>query len=293
MLGRPIFHSLATVSAMRRVSDFCPVFRVDRGFTLVEMIVAIVITGILVGMVGIFGRQQIDAYFDISNRAELSDAADTALRRVARDLQSALPNSVRVDATNRFLEYVPIVDAGRYRADVGDNSGGNDGGSVTGVLDFGVADSNFQVLGPPIDLSDAARLVVFNLGIPDSDIYEGSSSTAVSSYDAGTQILSFTSKTFRYPSPQNRFQVVGTPVTYECAPPNVLRHRNYGFSSTQLTSFAAPAQSDILVSNVDTCAFSYTPAVLQRNGLVVLRLKLTINGESVALMHQVDVLNTP
>ena len=39
--------------------------------------------------------------------------------------------------------------------------------------------------------------------------------------------------------------------------------------------------------------FDYTPAVLQRNGLVVMRLTLSRNGESVEIMHQVDVLNTP
>ena len=80
---------------MRRDIDFSAIFPVDRGFTLVEMIISIVITGIVVSMVAIFGRNQINAYIDVGNRAELSDAADTALRRIARDLQSALPNSVR------------------------------------------------------------------------------------------------------------------------------------------------------------------------------------------------------
>ena len=51
--------------------------------------------------------------------------------------------------------------------------------------------------------------------------------------------------------------------------------------------------SAVLVGDVTSCSFSYLPAVLQRNGLVVLRLTLTRNGESVELLHQVDVLNTP
>ena len=72
---------------MRRDIDFSSIFPVDRGFTLVEMIISIVITGIVVSMMAIFGRNQINAYMDVGNRAELSDAADTALRRIARDLQ--------------------------------------------------------------------------------------------------------------------------------------------------------------------------------------------------------------
>lgn len=281
---------------MRRVPEFRPIFHVDRrlgprrhgrGFTLVEMIIAIVITGILVGMVGIFGRQQMDAYFDISNRAELSDAADTALRRVARDLQAALPNSVR--QSGNFLEFVPIVDAGRYRADVG-------AGASDDPLDFtSNSDTTFDVLGPPVKIRSGEELVIFNLGQPGSDVYETGTSRRAAT--AGTNLPKVTfdpaGTQFSLASPQSRFQIAGRPVTYECAPPNVLRHRDYDFSSTQPTSFSAPAQSDILVSNVAGCAFSYTPAVLQRNGLVVLKLKLTINGESVELMHQVDVLNTP
>ncbi len=49
----------------------------------------------------------------------------------------------------------------------------------------------------------------------------------------------------------------------------------------------------VMADNVTFCAFNYVPAILQRNGLVVLRLTLTRNGESVELLHQVDVQNTP
>src|SRR5574343_2009528 len=116
---------------MRRVFKFSAKFPAYRstGFTLVEMIVSIVIAGILVSMVAMFGRRQVDAYIDVGNRAQLSDEADTALRRIARDLQSALPNSVRLDVSHNFLEFVPIRDAGRYRADVGAGGTGN-------ILDF-------------------------------------------------------------------------------------------------------------------------------------------------------------
>ena len=41
------------------------------------------------------------------------------------------------------------------------------------------------------------------------------------------------------------------------------------------------------------CAISYAPGVQQRNGIVSIRLTLTGNGESVTLMQQVDVLNSP
>ena len=50
------------------------------GFTLVEMIMVITITGIIGAMVAVFIRSPVDSYVDSARRAELSDIADTALR---------------------------------------------------------------------------------------------------------------------------------------------------------------------------------------------------------------------
>lgn len=283
---------------MRRATDFCPFLRDDRGFTLVEMIISIVIAGVVLAMVSLFGRQQIEAYIDVGNRSDLADAADTALRRVARDLQSALPNSVR--SSGNFLEFVPIRDAGRYRADVDNAGAGN-------ILDFSSStDNSFDVLGPPVTILAGDELVIFNLGQPGSDVYTTAPRTsrrAIATAPGTVSSLQFTlgaapDQQFPLASPQNRFQIVSTPVTYECAPNanpalgRVIRHSGYAFSAVQPVAFAA-GTSSVLVGNVAACSFSYMPAVLQRNGLVVLRLTLTRNGESVNLLHQVDILNTP
>jgi len=287
---------------MRRATRTFAKLRHDhRGLTLVEMIVAIVIAGILVAMVGMFGRRQIDDYLGIGNRAELADAADTALRRIARDLQRALPNSVR--QSGNFLEYVPIKDAGRYQAE-------NGGDGSDDILDFSSnTDSSFRVFGPPVTIETGDQLVVYNLGQVGADVYAGTSRrkatmganlSSVTFAPAGTQ--------FPLASPQNRFQVVGGPVTYECAANasdpasgQVIRHWCYDFQSSQPTAFSgltphascSAVASSVLVTGVSACAFTYTPGVLQRNGLVVMRLTLTRDGESVDLLHQVDVLNTP
>lgn len=274
------------------------------GFTLVEMIISIVIAGIVVSMVGLFGRRQIDAYLDIGNRSELSDAADTALRRIGRDLQSALPNSVR--QSGNFLEFVPIRDAGRYRADVG-------GGAGDDPLDFASAvDTTFDVLGPQVTIQTGDQLVIYNLGIGTSDVYAAGAATNRKAATAGAGLAKVTfapaGNAFPLASPQSRFQIVGGPVTYECAANaanpelgTVTRRWCYNFQAAQPVAFGAlpvhaactAVQSSVLVNNVSACAFTYAPAVLQRNGMVVLNLTLTRNGESVNLLHQVEVLNTP
>jgi MSHA biogenesis protein MshO len=281
---------------MRRATDFYHFSTVDpgasrclygRGFTLVEMIISIVIAGVVLSMVSLFGRQQIEAYIDVGNRADLADAADTALRRVARDLQSALPNSVR--QSGNFIEFVPIRGAGRYRADVDNTGAGN-------FLDFGsTTDNSFDVLGPTVTITTGDELVIYNLGQPGSDVYAGTSRRAATA-GANLSSVTFTPGGTQFPlaSPQSRFQIVGQPVTYQCdtATGTVRRHSGYGFAAVQPVAFGA-GTSSVLVGDVAACPFSFLPAVLQRNGLVVLSLTLTRNGESVNLLHQVDILNTP
>jgi len=274
---------------MRRATDIYPLSTVDRGFTLVEMIISIVISGVLVSMVAMFGRGQINAYIDVGNRAELSDAADTALRRIARDLQSALPNSVRQNGG--FLEFVPIRDAGRYRADVDNVGAGN-------VLDFGSnADTSFDVLGPAVTIGAGDQLVIFNLGLPGSDVYAGTSRRSATA-GANLNAVTFAPAGTQFPlaSPQSRFQIVGTPITYECnlGLGQVIRHSGYGFQPAVASApWGLGGTSAVLVGGVTACAFTYLPAVLQRNGLVVLSLSLTRNGETVQLLHQVEIQNTP
>ena len=60
-----------------------------RGFTLVEAIVTIVLTGILVATAAVFIRAPVQGYIDVARRADLTDTADYALRRIGRELRQA------------------------------------------------------------------------------------------------------------------------------------------------------------------------------------------------------------
>lgn len=265
--------------------------------SLVEMVVVIAIAGVLVAFVSLFGQNQIAAYVDTANRAALADASDTALRRIARELQSALPNSVRVNG-NTLLEFVPVRDGGRYRTDQTPLGTGD-------PLQLDVpGDTTFDLIGPPISTFAGDRLVIYNLGQqPGSDVYEGSSSRALSTIGANLTNLGFVGAQFPFGSPQRRFQVVGGPVSYECDLANrVLRRRwCYNFQQVQPTVFGglplhpacAAEQSAVLVDSVNACNITYVPGILTRNGLVTIALTLSENGEAVTLMHQVEILNAP
>lgn len=82
------------------------------GFTLLEAVVVIVITGIISAMVALI-RAPVEGYIDSVARAELTDAADTALRRLTREVRTALPNSLREGPPGATcIEFLPTLGGG-------------------------------------------------------------------------------------------------------------------------------------------------------------------------------------
>ena len=252
------------------------------GFTLVEAIIVIVLTGILAGVVAVFLVVPVTGYLDVARRAELTDIADTALRRIGRDLRRALPNSIRVTAGNTAVEFIPIKTAGRYREILTNAGTGN-------PLDFSnPADNSFDVIGPTVDIDDGDSIVVYNLGITGDDAYAGSNRRLESAFGTGLSVVNFLGGQFPLSSPARRFHVIGTPASYICAGGLLSRYWNYNFGVTP------PAgNSGVLASNVSACRFAYEAGVTAQNGVVTLELAITKDGETVNLVQQVHVSNVP
>ena len=87
------------------------------GFTLIEAVLVIVMTGALFATVAHFIVPPVQAYLATTARAQLVDQADLALRRIGRDLRIALPNSTRVSASGLALELIPTTAGARYVAE--------------------------------------------------------------------------------------------------------------------------------------------------------------------------------
>ncbi len=283
--------------------------RLAPGFTLVEMIVVIVATVIIGGAVAIFIRSPVQAYVDSVQRASITDVGDTALRRITRELQSALPNSVRVAAvgTATYVEFLLMRTGGRYRS-VPDGAGLGD------VLNFVAADTAFDTLHPLSALTDDVivagdRVVIYNLGIPGADAYNGDNTSVIASTGVGALAnearINFAAKLFPLVSPGNRFQVITGPVTYGCdtATGVITRYSGYTISAVQPTPPGGAGLKSALVAGegagatqmkVVSCQVTYTNnAIAQRNGLVLMQLQLQKNNESVRLFQQAHVSNVP
>jgi MSHA biogenesis protein MshO len=260
------------------------------GFTLIEAVIVIAITGIIGAIVAVFIRAPVQGYFDAARRAELSDIADTAVRRIGRDLRLALPNTVRVTGTTA-IEFLSTRAGGRYATDP-DTATVGTGGTLT-------------VLGPAVTMVADDQIVIYNLGITGANAYSGNSLStdnrrAYNGAAGAVSSITFTPVTaFPFDSPNHSFHVVDTPVSYLCSGGNLTRYWHYTIQSGQPTTAAAftalNASSALLAKNVDDCTFTYSAGTTERSGLVAIRLKIkeSTNGEAVVLYHEVHVSNAP
>lgn len=280
--------------------------RACRGFTLIELVMVIVITGIIGSMVAVFLKWPVQQYIDVARRAELSDIADTAFYRLAGDISTAVPNSVRACTGAPCVEFLPVKDVGRYRARSDLTS------APTGdVLDFSVADGSFDVIGPQVGFAVGDYIVVGSTQSDGAPAYDTTSSGVLRAYTgpAGAQsnvaITPTKLPAFAQLSTQ-RFDVVDgaqQAVTYACegvlgtldadnnGQANLVRHWKYGFNAAQANP-PVGGQTAILADKLSGCVIDYT-AANQRMGLLSVRLTLTSGGESVNLYQDIHVSNAP
>jgi MSHA biogenesis protein MshO len=288
------------------------------GVTLIELAITIALVGILAALIVNF-VQPVRSYIDSSRRAALADAADTALRRIGRDLRLALPNSVRVTSSGgvSYIELLLVRAGGRYRADAdaGATNTCDDGASAVpanDVLTIGSADTCFKTLG---DVSNIAQvvtgsdyLVVFNLqpGTDKADAYQtacgavcNKSLISAAVDGAGSERIVFASNTFTYESPGNRFFIIEGPVSYVCDPTagTVTRRWGYTIAAAQPTTFT-DGSSALMAGSVSGCTFTYDANVSSGAGLATLALTLSMQDskgatENVNLYHAVHVNNVP
>jgi len=295
-----------------------PSLRAGRGFTLVEAVLAIVIVGIIGAIVAVFIRAPVQGFTESAERAAATDEADLALRRMARDLRLALPNSVRVTAGGDAVEFMLTSTGGRYLS-VDDDVPG------LPALDFdNPANKQFAVIGGTMRPIEAGNyIVVYNLGpgsVPsDAYRYRGGVDTAntgemniakvvsVDNPGTATPLVTlednpFARQSVPMVSPSQRFQVVTTPVSYQCerlpdGSLGLVRYWDYPINAALQVPPQGGARRAVIARRVAACngIFQYGSAATRRSALVILNLPLSLakgNGQ-LRLVHQVHVDNTP
>jgi MSHA biogenesis protein MshO len=282
--------------------------RFTRGFTLIELVITIAVGSVVVAFMALFIVTPMSTYTAQTRRAALVDAADSSLRFIGRDLRAALPNSVRANPSGTALELLATADGARYQ----------DGGPPALALDLTAPDGAFATTVPftqeqvtPQWSSNTYRLSIYNLGVLGADAYQtppptpnvitpatGTTITISAGATANQNLVTLSPAfQFAFGSPGQRVFLVSGPVSYLCdtTAATLTRYWGYTIASAQPTSAAvlnaAGASSALVASNVTACQFVYSVGTAQRNGLATLTLQITQSGESVQLLHQVEVVN--
>lgn len=279
------------------------------GFTLIELIVVMVVTGIIAGTVVVFFKPAFNSYVAVGRRARLTDMADTALRKMSRDIRLAVPNSIRSPGSQCF-ELVPTSDGGRYRM-------GPDTAVPGGAWFDGTAAVSALDVLTPFSSTPAAGdwLVIDNQNT--NDVYAGTNRAAIQSAAAppdpnlGYNRITLQAAT-QFPGGYTGGRFVLVPnaqqaVFYVCAGAGVdaegsgtgtlYRFANYGFNAATPAACPAPVvgATPVLATKVKSCRFDYSPnaGATQQSGFVWMTLEIAEQNEPVVMVHGTHVDNVP
>ena len=282
------------------------------GFTLVELVLVVIITGILAPALTVFFKPALEGYFDTRRRAELGDMADTALRRMGRELRRAVPNSLIAHDGN-CIEFVLAKSGGLYRRAVDISNAGSD------PLDSTAADVSFDVLSPLAAAPVQGDFVVIG-NQNTADVYaEGSGSTRAEVQEwallpepppgdisRGKGRLTLKSA---HPFPPaydgGRFFVVSQAeqrIAYVCrntgeAAGNgsgTLVRVVRGFDGSVPGACPTPTASEApRARRAAACSFDYQPGATEQSGFVSIRLQLLEASERITLVYGAHVSNVP
>lgn len=275
-----------------------------RGFTLIELILVIMITGILAATLTVFLKPTIDSYFDTRRRGDLTDMADTALRRIAKDIRSAVPNSVRQVSTS-CIQLVPTIAGGRYRMafDSFNDPGCTPPDGCSAPLDVTTATTVFDSLSPMTTVpAKDDWIVIYNA--PADAVYDGTNSGQINATptvpDAKYGRHRITIDPTQFPSAYDggRFVVVPNAeqtLIYSCVGNTLYRKATTSFAKADATACTGASDGAIVATDIESCEFVYNPnaGATQQSGFVWMRIELKRAGESVALAHGVHVDNVP
>jgi MSHA biogenesis protein MshO len=267
-----------------------------RGFTLIEMIVAITISAIVVVFAALLIAAPVDAYEANGRRALMVDQASTAWPLMQSDLRDALPNSVRVrrNGTLVAMELLSTIGYARYLTPHGNT--------------FRVAGTTRATFGNYPVGSDFVNvhLSVNNSGeeayTETASMTPRLSSVTTAPLGASGNSVVQVSPVFpaiNWDSPRNRVYLVRGAITYLCDEQlgTVTRYYGYPLAPSQAArdtpaELAGATSADVVARGISACSFGVVPLPGQPQTITV-RLTTTRNNESVTLMHSAMLEHLP
>jgi len=295
------------MNAPRRSASAIPARRPPRGFTLVELIATLVLFGLMAATLTIFFRPAFEAWMSTRSRTALAAEADQAMRRVMRDVQQSVPNSLRTPSSS-CIELVPASAGGRFRMAVDTVNPGS------AAADPATSTSSFDVLSPLSSLPAVGDWVVVDNQNP-GDVYSGANRSAVTGVSSpaaalGRHRLAINALQFPLGYDGGRFNIVPNAqqaVFYVCngasatldgngsATGVLYRLKNYGFNAAAPASCPSTVGADVLATGLRSCRFVFTAnqGATQQSGFLQVQLEFTRSNETASLVFGAHVVNMP
>lgn len=258
----------------------------NRGFTLVELIVVIVILSITAVLGSGFVVRAVDGYQHAQAANTLVVRGRVSLEQMTRQLRYALPNSVRVSPSGDCIEFLPAVLEGYYAESLpdADNAIAPVRAFFTAPFDLKLDDAKYVVVAPssPADVFTtdraAARAGLGDLGSPPH-----------------SEVVLAHEHRFIRNSPSRRYFLASDPVRFCVVENRLMSYWGYGLPQGELTDTAPAGISAIMAHGVagDGQAFQLSPEFEDRNAAVLIRLIFRQNELSVRLSRQVSMRHEP
>ncbi len=287
------------------------------GFTLVEIIIVIAIMGIIGGLASLIIGRSLDSYAALERREQLQTSVRLAVERISRELRHALPQSICVSdgascvstSQNRFY-FIPVKDSGRYqdrpgaytapppiqrdqlpvtpqsgdRFDVLSTDGKNAGDNrLNASANDWVAVYNINNTDIYLGINNIRQQI--NTVVQKDIDNDGDVTTDIDQIQFGGNV------SFANHSPARRFHII------DASRQVTLFYLNGTNLYRDTTNFANPdtsgAGSRLLMENVQSCTFTYTPGSQSRAGLLRINITVAKQAEQIQVIHDAHVYNTP
>ncbi len=273
-------------------------YRHSRGFNLPELIVAIVLIGIVGGLMAPVIKQSIDSYFTTRGRTELTAKGRLALEQLARAVRQAVPNSLEVVTSggSEGIQFLSARTGGRYVS----TDDGFTGAFTVLARRFakGISMSELYILDT-IVLQPNDRLILGNTS--PGELRSGNSAVLLTGVVATAnvpdstsvgQVLQFGGNSFLHDSPSNHFVISNATHEIGLLGDTLRWHKSTGMSSYD-TNGDWGVSDPLLMDGVSSLDFSYTPGNPYANGVLRVDLELTDSEESIRLYQEIQIRNTP
>ncbi|RWX53849.1 PilW family protein [Photobacterium chitinilyticum] len=243
----------------------------QKGFTLIEMVMALVILGIISLAIGSYLQLGAQGYVDTVNRDRAQAVARFALEKITREIRHAAPNSVSTSNEGACLSFYPVRYSGFYQ--------GSPETNMISVIPAVGSVNDWKAIDTKADL-------VLAVGLPSPAEYDAKRNPIRSVTEGAEQgeLTVNAGAALLYSSPAQRAYIYGDKVEY-CLAGSLLTR-----------------QGNRIAEDVKTVEFVAEGAGLQNNGMV--HISLTIEkgytggdavegstGEAFNYNHTVQVIN--